>query len=95
MTDTVKHMKPTPGPWKIISGARIASRDTTIADIRKFTDGEGKANAELIAAAPDVAEALQAIATIDHNLGTFSGSQLLAECKIKAEAALAKAGIHD
>ncbi len=52
----------TPGPWKVKSGTEVYARETPIADAWTFSSSikVGKANAKLIAAAPDLLEALEA-----------------------------------
>ena len=52
---TTKH---TPGPWHIANGVQIRSNRDQIAKIWMMRDGEGRENARLIAAAPDLLEAL-------------------------------------
>ena len=52
---TTKH---TPGPWHIANGVQIRSNRDQIAKIWMMRDGEGRANARLIASAPDLLEAL-------------------------------------
>ena len=60
MTD--KH---TPGPWVVLNAGATVSRygyadsAETIADVRHKPDGESAANAALIAAAPELLEALR------------------------------------
>ena len=49
----------TPGPWHIANGVQIRSNRDQIAKIWMMRDGEGHENARLIAAAPDLLEALQ------------------------------------
>ena len=50
--------KYTPGPWHIANGVQIRSNRDQIAKIWMMRGGEGRANARLIAAAPDLLEAL-------------------------------------
>ena len=52
---TTKH---TPGPWHIANGVQIRSNRDQIAKIWMMRGGEGRENARLIAAAPDLLEAL-------------------------------------
>ena len=56
---TTKH---TPGPWHIANGVQIRSNRDQIAKIWMMRDGEGRENARLIAAAPDLLEALNELA---------------------------------
>lgn len=48
----------TPAPWHIANGVQIRSARHQIAKVWMMRNGEGKANARLIAAAPDLLEAL-------------------------------------
>jgi hypothetical protein len=85
----------TPGPWAIespdISGAPIPVRksenhpqgDLTICHVNPYLAYESEANARLIAAAPDLLDALQAVCDACGDRDTL----LMAQCK----AALAKA----
>jgi hypothetical protein len=50
----------TPGPWRVVNGDQIRSAIHQIARAWMMRGGEGKANARLIAAAPDLYEALSA-----------------------------------
>ena len=50
--------KYTKGPWHIANGVQIRSNRDQIAKIWMMRDGEGRENARLIAAAPDLLEAL-------------------------------------
>ena len=50
--------KHTPGPWRVANGVQIRSQRDQIAKVWMMRDGEGKANAALIAAAPDLYKAL-------------------------------------
>ncbi len=50
--------KHTPGPWHIANGVQIRSNRDQIAKIWMMRDGEGRANARLMAAGPDLLEAL-------------------------------------
>lgn len=51
----------TPGPWHVANGVQIRSARDQIAKVWMMRNGEGKRNAALIAAAPDLYEALAAI----------------------------------
>lgn len=48
----------TPGPWHVSNGVQIRSDRHQIAKVWMMRNGEGKANAALIAAAPSIHEAL-------------------------------------
>lgn len=48
----------TPGPWRFLNGKNIVGPKNQIAKVWMFNDGEGTANARLIASAPDMYEAL-------------------------------------
>lgn len=48
----------TKGPWHIANGVQIRSDKHQIAKVWMFGCGEGKANANLISAAPELLEAL-------------------------------------
>ena len=57
-------IKHTPAPWKVIlSPTQIVTNDKVIANINKVCSdfGESQANARLIAAAPELLEALEAV----------------------------------
>jgi len=58
-------MSHTPGPWHISNGVQIRSTKHQIAKVWMMRNGEGNDNARLIAAAPDLLEALKEIA--DHH----------------------------
>ena len=53
---TAKH---TPGPWHVASGCQIRSAKDQIAKAWMMRNGEGLANAHLLAAAPELLEALE------------------------------------
>lgn len=50
--------KHTPGPWHVAAGNQIRSAKHQISHIWMMRNGEGKANAQLIAAAPELFEVL-------------------------------------
>lgn len=54
-------MTPTQGPWRVVNGVQIRSLRDQVAKVWMMRGGEGKANAALIAAAPDLLAALQAL----------------------------------
>ena len=49
----------TPGPWHVANGCQIRSAKDQIAKAWMMRNGEGLANARLIAAAPELLEALE------------------------------------
>lgn len=51
----------TPGPWHVANGVQIRSQRDQIAKVWMMRDGEGNANAALIAAAPDMLNALRSL----------------------------------
>jgi len=51
--------KHTPGPWYVSNGTQIRSQRDQIAKVWMMRNGEGNANARLIAAASDLLEALE------------------------------------
>jgi hypothetical protein len=96
-------MEHTPGPWEISRGAQndpfsIEASACTVAHIkttpRKWSP---EANAHLIAAAPDLLEALEDLisagAAVHHYLGQATG-KIHADALQKARAAIAKAEGH-
>ena len=83
----------TPGPWHVANGVQVRSERDQIAKVWMMRNGEGNANARLIAAAPELYEALQlALLGLDaycvEKGPLFLASALAAD---KARAALAKA----
>ena len=77
----------TPGPWHVANGCQIRSAKDQIAKAWMMRNGEGLANARLIAAAPELLEALEEIVSAADGDGW---SQLDADLR-KARAAIAKA----
>lgn len=51
----------TPGPWHVSNGVQIRSAKHQICKVWMMRNGEGNANARLIAAAPELLQALQDI----------------------------------
>jgi hypothetical protein len=49
----------TPGPWHVANSVQIRSERDQIAKVWMMRNGEGNANASLIAAAPELYEALE------------------------------------
>lgn len=54
--------KHTPGPWRVVNGVQIRSERDQIAKVWMMRNGEGNTNARLIAAAPDLLNALTVLA---------------------------------
>ena len=75
----------TPGPWHVANGCQIRSAKDQIAKAWMMRNGEGLANARLIAAAPEMLEALEEIVCAADGDGW---SQLDADLR-KARAAIA------
>jgi hypothetical protein len=94
--------KHTPGPWKYnskLSGSEnhrgfyiTANRGMTIGELHPLDpDGdEGKANARLISAAPDLLESLKAILACDGSRGIYDATKHIKEIQL-AEIAIKKA----
>jgi hypothetical protein len=59
----------TPGTWHVANGTQIRSEQHQIAKVWMFGNGAGSANANLIAAAPDLLKALE---RAEHALGKLS-----------------------
>jgi hypothetical protein len=51
--------KHTPGPWHVANGVQIRGQRDQIARVWMMRNGEGSANARLIAAAPEMLAALR------------------------------------
>jgi len=49
----------TEGPWEVVNGVHIRSAKDPIAKVWMMRNGEGKANANLLAAAPELYDALE------------------------------------
>lgn len=77
--------KHTPAPWHVANGVQIRSERDQIAKVWMMRHGEGQANAHLIAAAPDLLEALAEVVEW-LELGDHAGPM-----HSKARAAIAKA----
>ena len=77
----------TPGPWHTAGdqGVQIRSQRDQIAKVWTMRGNEWKANARLIASAPELLEALQAV------LANSLDSKGLADAHKQARAAIAKA----
>ena len=55
----MSNVKHTPGPWHVANGCQIRGAKDQIAKAWMMRNGEGLANAKLIAAAPELLEALE------------------------------------
>lgn len=53
----------TPGPWRYVNGVQICSTKDPIAKVWMMRNGEGKANAHLIAVAPELYWVLHQVVT--------------------------------
>ena len=83
--------KHTPGPWKLITGGPMLVTADESAVIATRLGGVSEANARLIAAAPELAEALARVAEfLDANYAVSEMPDILP----MVDAALAKAGVQ-
>lgn len=89
--NTIQNMdaKHTPGPWEM-SGPTLKGNGYNIGSVNSHRTTEGEANAALIAAAPEMLEALEAIAT---HFDTPASGRLcnISDLLNDARAAIAKA----
>lgn len=87
--------KHTPGPWNdifnIANGIGIGNGQFRIAEVHNTNDGEEIANAALIAAAPELLLALEALMTQIEVRGFELKSLIPSETRNAARAAVAKA----
>lgn len=86
----------TPGPWKAQPGENFVTdgRDIVICEMhRHHTDEQVKANARLIAAAPDLLVSLQALFALPEYDGTKVTSLHRISVKEKVRAAISKATV--
>ena len=84
-----KQTQHTAGPWHVANQVQIRSSRDQIAKIWMMRNGEGNANARLIAAAPELLEALEAcLPTLEEREKTFGVESIPLG---KARAVLAKA----
>lgn len=83
----------TPGPWHLVNGTQIRSAKHQIAKVWMMRGSEGVANARLIAAAPELLEALQDLKRelILSNVDPDYIESHFRKSINKAEAAIAKA----
>lgn len=89
MKDQPKH---TPGPWKVTrNNTGVRSVDAHVCRVWMLRNGHGVANARLIAAAPDLLEALKILS--DYPIaGGYALGPCISECDMKEiRAAIAKA----
>ena len=66
----------TPGPWHIANGVQIRSNRDQIAKIWMMRDGEGRANARLIAKAPELHALTLRIARLNRDAGEIGAGML-------------------
>ena len=71
---TTKH---TPGPWRLVKGVQIRSAKDQIARVWMQRNGEGTANAHLIAASPTMLEACRMARTLLRSMGVGDESHTL------------------
>ena len=88
---TQKH---TPGPWGGNGGPMVYTRGANFIGMVHYDDEVAKANTRLIAAAPELLEALEAVMALEDNTSPFGGE--LQQDRIErtieaARAAIAKA----
>ncbi len=91
--------KHTPGPWKVLPESEasnpfiVASSETglSVADCYCPIGGNNQANARLIAAAPELLEALRRIDTGQEMTGNFAHADTVLRYQEIARAAIAKA----
>lgn len=77
--------KHTPGPWHVAANASAIVRDSADRDIAKTLDDNREANARLIAAAPDMLEALHsAVAELTFYADGRHGGTAIVLGKLKA-----------
>jgi len=86
--------KHTPGPWHVSNGVQIRSERHQIAKVWMMRDGEGNANARLIAAAPDLLEALKGFSSyVRDEQNSTDGAVTYSTTTINHWAFLARAAI--
>lgn len=73
--------KHTPGPWEILSTLEICSGNKDICELKGWMN-EDQANARLIAAAPDLLEALKLMVDTYDNGGWPSSTLVIARAAI-------------
>jgi len=78
--------KHTPAPWHVANGVQIRSERDQIAKVWMMRHGEGKANAHLIAAAPDLLESLENCVELIELISPVEGDEIR-----RARSAIAKA----
>lgn len=81
----------TPGPWHVSNGVQIRSDKHQICKVWMMRNGEGNANARLIAASPDLLDALKAMLEAQHGYEYAGFSEEELASFEKARAAIAKA----
>ena len=83
--------KHTPGPWLFVAGNQIRSAAHQIARIWMMRNGEGLANARLIAAAPELLEALSGVVNLWDHHASAHGDGVISPLHAAARAAITKA----
>jgi hypothetical protein len=93
----MSNAKHTAGPWRYNpdSGRVEAGREILIANIRAHTFDVGIANARLIAAAPELLEALEMVRDADEDCHKDGLSTIPVIARAKIDAAIAKAAVKD
>ncbi|ELY4420451.1 hypothetical protein SMZ52_000913 [Cronobacter sakazakii] len=85
----MKEFKGTPGPWHVTRGDVLDRNGRMVASVEGFCPGENEDyDADLIAAAPDLLEALQGFVDLFHDV--IDGDAIMPALD-KAYAAIAKA----
>jgi hypothetical protein len=79
----------TPGPWNIFQSIGLEVEADGIPICERGDEEQEQANARLIAAAPDLLEALQILA--EHDFGTTGWTPLLERAAMIGRAAIRKA----
>jgi hypothetical protein len=86
MKNTAQH---TPGPWQVSPHSNITSKSLVVAKVEQMPgnyESEKQANARLIASAPDMFDALQAVCD------AYGDRDTLLMAQVKAALAKAKGG---
>ena len=92
----MNNTKHTPGPWQFVNGRQIRSEKHQIGQAWMMRNGEGVVNGRLMASAPELLEALEALERDYADLvdSDYSGTSLYEEMMAPAyiaRAVLAKA----
>lgn len=100
MTNEQVQAQHTPGPWEVLAGTIVQEQNNgpTITSLKESLDDrhhdffEIRANARLIAAAPELLEALKELAGVEFRHGSQAErNRQFAEAQAAARAAIAKA----